>query len=726
MAVLTFGCTMTSNRQSRPPVFFKAPEFVFDPSIPPEQQHQQLNQYMDKDKSPSMNWWVRYQQAKLWEKHQAEKSCDLYFSLAQESKFPIKEIAHLRAVQICPLTKLTTMPDFNELKTQGWMKKFVLESELIAAERASDQAKLIGIYHEKSKLSLNKTEKVRHTRSALDLARVLNDEDQIALLESRLFNLAPRHKPQPTKLERLSIADDFRQHREFIAAKNIYEEIINDSASPDNHIYRALLGLRKTIKLENDHPGLLKVTERLVQYTKKKYKKEPKGGVERYKSMAILFARTLWTQGAPKKAATLLEKLALELKQKTSLEEVFWIRARIEEEEKNYAVASSWLEKALGECAAKCALQDRILWYKAWNLRKINQHEQAYQTLVHLSTQIGQENPARVTFWMGKLQREMKNDHAAIELFQQLAQTDSFGYYGILAQRELSQSIQPLGQMQIRGPASTTVPAAPADKLSGTKSYYLTKDGVFASWLVSLGEQELARNFLNESSKQFASKYPTELKFWHEVLSLYAQAEDYQGLMQRLWQIPSSTRESLLSFRPDLLFPKPYKDIVNAAAQKYMVPEDLIYSIIRQESAFDKHARSPADAFGLMQLLPSLAQNMSTAVSVPYQHAEDLYNPEINIPLGAAYLKSLWNKYDGQFVLITASYNASEKAIQNWVKHRFTGDPLEFIEDIPYGETQAYVKLVLRNFILYQRLKSDTAPMPFPEWCLEKIHPVNI
>jgi soluble lytic murein transglycosylase len=141
---------------------------------------------------------------------------------------------------------------------------------------------------------------------------------------------------------------------------------------------------------------------------------------------------------------------------------------------------------------------------------------------------------------------------------------------------------------------------------------------------------------------------------------------------------------------------------------------------MRQESAFNPLARSSADAFGLMQLLPRVAKSSALKNNIPLNQDADLFKPHVNIPLGSAHLSDLWEKYNGQFILAVASYNASEKAIQNWLSTRYRGDSLEFIEDIPYEETRSYVKLVMRNLVFYQRIYA-TEPIPFPEWCLEII-----
>jgi len=164
-----------------------------------------------------------------------------------------------------------------------------------------------------------------------------------------------------------------------------------------------------------------------------------------------------------------------------------------------------------------------------------------------------------------------------------------------------------------------------------------------------------------------------------------------------------------------LLFPRNYRDLIKQATSSEQIPPEIAFSIIRQESAFNPRARSPVDAFGLMQLLPSIAKNLSHNTNIPYKEAEDLFSPEVNIPLGAKEIKGLLTKYDQQYILAVSAYNASGTAIRGWLKTRYRPDALEFIEEVPYDETRSYIKLVLRNFVFYKRLNQDGTEVPFPE-----------
>jgi len=119
-----------------------------------------------------------------------------------------------------------------------------------------------------------------------------------------------------------------------------------------------------------------------------------------------------------------------------------------------------------------------------------------------------------------------------------------------------------------------------------------------------------------------------------------------------------------------------------------------------------------------MQLLPEVAKHHQKNTGISIDHYEELFLPEKNIPFGTSLLSDLQKKYKNQFILSTAAYNANEKAIASWLKTRFKEDSIEFIEDIPYEETRRYVKLVLRNYIFYNRLNNPSQSYEFPNDCL--------
>ena len=151
----------------------------------------------------------------------------------------------------------------------------------------------------------------------------------------------------------------------------------------------------------------------------------------------------------------------------------------------------------------------------------------------------------------------------------------------------------------------------------------------------------------------------------------------------------------------NLLYPLPYRKTVAKYSKKFNIPESLIYAIIRQESRFNKNARSPANAKGLMQIIPSTGRWILRQLNYKSRTIKKIYNPNINVMMGTFYIKHLSNKLDN-LIFTLASYNAGVRNVTKWSKRYPTKIPEKFIEQIPFYETRNYVKKVLSNYIVYE------------------------
>src|SRR5690606_32736738 len=119
-----------------------------------------------------------------------------------------------------------------------------------------------------------------------------------------------------------------------------------------------------------------------------------------------------------------------------------------------------------------------------------------------------------------------------------------------------------------------------------------------------------------------------------------------------------------------LLYPRPYDAEVVAAAEVSGLPVPLIYGVIRQESLYRSDALSSAGARGLMQLLPETARRTARQWNRPAPTPDSLFDPAVNVMLGAAHLKDLLTRFDGQLPLALAAYNAGPGAVQRWRPER--------------------------------------------------------
>ncbi|HDT15341.1 MAG TPA: lytic transglycosylase domain-containing protein [Firmicutes bacterium] len=142
-----------------------------------------------------------------------------------------------------------------------------------------------------------------------------------------------------------------------------------------------------------------------------------------------------------------------------------------------------------------------------------------------------------------------------------------------------------------------------------------------------------------------------------------------------------------------------YKDKVNKYAGEYKFDPLFVMAIMKTESNFQKKAKSHKGALGLMQLLPSTAEEVAMELSIENYSTEDLHDPETNIRIGFHYLSKLREKYGEDTLAVLAAYNAGMQRVAEWKDGEL---PLS-IENIKFPETRNFVKNVMSN---YERLQS--------------------
>lgn len=685
--------------------------------MPPDQNQEQLWASMDELNFSQLPLYQR--RAFLWQRQYVlalslvqdnpEKSCELFKQLQSDGLFPLRRLAFLRALGTCQnfspieLGKLEEFPQ--------WMSPIVIDQVIAGLEKTHpENTELFNYYIKKSKLPLSTDEKINWTIKALDWAKQNHSDEKIELAQTRLYKLSPRHNPQPKSKEFINIANDYRRARDFKTARNYYQKVIKDRHFSYDQKIHAYKGLAYSYKLERDKFTYAKILGELSDYTKKLCKKNKNHiYLSHHYNVTLNYARALWTNGQIKETISELKKLEKLTKNKLSQFQIFWLYGRIYEEKGQLKAATFWFDKSLNEPNIPESTETNIRWFLAWNQRKMGQLELAIANLEKNINQTDNDfDKYRYQFWLAKMYQENNNPSSSQELFKNLIKEDVLGYYGLLAHRELGQFIE--------RPQENISEFSPHTLSTRLKRHL---DPLQAEWLVAVGELSLTTQYLDHVHRQIRHDSALPLSDWNSLFHYYAKSGLYQSLFQAIGQSPPAIRQQVLTTYPQLIFPTPHKKIISHASHKFGVAKELIHSIIRQESAFNPQARSHADAFGLMQVIPEVAHNAAKMIDMPFSQTKDLFQPEKNIIYGTAHLSELQSKYNQQLILTAAAYNASEQAIHNWMDTRFNGSSLEFIEDIPYEETRGYVRLVLRNLVFYKLIESENQKIVFPEWTLE-------
>ncbi|MBR4071849.1 MAG: lytic transglycosylase domain-containing protein [Clostridia bacterium] len=149
-------------------------------------------------------------------------------------------------------------------------------------------------------------------------------------------------------------------------------------------------------------------------------------------------------------------------------------------------------------------------------------------------------------------------------------------------------------------------------------------------------------------------------------------------------------------------YPKEYEEYVEKYASQYGVPESVVYAVIKTESGYDSGAVSEAGAVGLMQMMPDTF-NWLTTLTKENLDKGLLYDPETNIKYGTYYLSYLYLKY-GTWDTVYAAYNAGEGNVDEWLGDSLEADGAKKLNDVPFKETENYIKKVNKAAEIYDRL----------------------
>lgn len=151
------------------------------------------------------------------------------------------------------------------------------------------------------------------------------------------------------------------------------------------------------------------------------------------------------------------------------------------------------------------------------------------------------------------------------------------------------------------------------------------------------------------------------------------------------------------------IYPLKYSEYVEKYAEEYKIDKYMVYAIIKAESNFNKDAESSSDAVGLMQIMENTAIETANKMDLNVTK-EDLYNPELNIQIGLKYFADLVEKYNKNYSLAIIAYNAGIGNVDKWLASGIIKEDASDIENVPFKETNNYVRKILRDYDIYNNL----------------------
>ena len=342
-------------------------------------------------------------------------------------------------------------------------------------------------------------------------------------------------------------------------------------------------------------------------------------------------------------------------------------------------------------------------WRAAWMSYRMRRFPDAARLMDEQITlyPAGIEAPSAL-YWRGRLYEDESRDFGqAANYYRSLTANYVNFYYAILARQRLA---------VIASQATATAPAAPLAFVRTPPTPALT---------ANLPENDphlikarlLANAALNEFIGPEIQASPTSAQ-WGAL----AQAQIYASFGENTRALQSMKHSGISFFSIPLdqvptvywrlLFPQPYWPDLVADSQRNGLDPYLVASLIRQESEFNAGAVSPANAYGLMQLLPSVGKAAAKKNGIKKFDTRSLLNPSINLELGTTNLREVLDRFGGQPEYALAAYNAGDTPIRRWLATNDYKDVAEYVESIPYTETREYVQAILRNREIYRALYS--------------------
>ena len=294
-----------------------------------------------------------------------------------------------------------------------------------------------------------------------------------------------------------------------------------------------------------------------------------------------------------------------------------------------------------------------------------------------------QRDDAQWQYWLAEgLNNTVQDSQRAMMTLEDLALTRS--YYGFLAAEEAGK-ISRLNHTPTTAPEETIAEVARVPGIQRALELYAVDDSL-------------------NGRREWNAAFPKLTEEQQRAAALLAQRNG--------WLNQAITAANMAQLRDDLdlRFPIAHLDVYRKASLATSIPVSTLLAITRQESAFQRKARSSANARGLMQLLYTTATETAKKSGLRRPSRTDLYEPTVNIRIASEYLARLLERYDGQRPLAFAAYNAGPHRVDVWIKDREGMPMTQWIENIPFRETRNYVKGVLAFDHLYG-LRMDT-PRP--------------
>jgi soluble lytic murein transglycosylase len=306
-------------------------------------------------------------------------------------------------------------------------------------------------------------------------------------------------------------------------------------------------------------------------------------------------------------------------------------------------------------------------------------------------------------YWSARAHEALREQALADSRYALVEADYRNSYYGRLASKRLdtSRPVKRLAGDAIADPAAP--PAEAADEQPAIAAAPLPPNEAIVRALLGLELYDQALDELHYAQKVWGDSSAIQATIgW----IFYQRGELRTGInvMKRAYpQYLAAGGENLPPELLKVLFPIDYWPLIKRYSNEHQLDPYVVAALIAQESTFTVDVKSAANAYGLMQLLPSTGRQYAKMLHLPKFSLSMLTTAESNIKMGTAYFADLVRQFGGLHFAL-ATYNAGPSRIAKWIAAKPGLERDEFIDDIPFPETQNYVKRILGTAEDYRRL----------------------
>jgi soluble lytic murein transglycosylase len=309
-------------------------------------------------------------------------------------------------------------------------------------------------------------------------------------------------------------------------------------------------------------------------------------------------------------------------------------------------------------------------------------------------------------YWAARSREQLGDTPTADRLYGVLVADYVNSYYGRLATRQLTaRHVEPMSLAASAAPVDPPVPAVAVSAADDIPNADLIRA------LITAGLYDDALNELRWAQKS-AGDSP---RIQATMGFVYSRQGDLRrginAVKRALPQYLSSGGSDLPPEVLKVLFPVAYWDLIHRYGKANNLDPYLLAALIAQESTFDADIVSHARAIGLMQIVAPTGRSYARRLRIRHYSTRKLTDPQVNMQIGTSYFADLVDRFGGVPYAL-ASYNAGPGAVARWVAERPGIAMDEFIDDIPYPETQNYVRKILGTAEDYRQLYGDGRVVP--------------